>query len=148
VREDAVETASSRIFPHTFTIQEAGMVQTDKPVLRVLGLLALVAITVAILAGGFIILQTMQGSKILMTLFAVVWGLGSVALLFFVMNSVAQTMPRKIRSVAVAVVFAGPAVALLFWALVLPTLRTLFLSFFDATGKKIHFYRQLSLCLF
>lgn len=115
------------------------MVQTDKPVLRVLGLLALVAITVAILAGGFIILQTMQGSKILMTLFAVVWGLGSVALLFFVMNSVAQTMPRKIRSVAVAVVFAGPAVALLFWALVLPTLRTLFLSFFDATGKKFIF---------
>lgn len=139
MREDAVETASSRIFPHTFTIQEAGMVQTDKPVLRVLGLLALVAITVAILAGGFIILQTMQGSKILMTLFAVVWGLGSVALLFFVMNSVAQTMPRKIRSVAVAVVFAGPAVALLFWALVLPTLRTLFLSFFDATGKKFIF---------
>ena len=139
MREDAVATASSRIFPHAFTIQEAGMVQTDKPVLRVLGLLALVAITVAILAGGFIILQTMQGSKILMTLFAVVWGLGSVALLFFVMNSVAQTMPRKIRSVAVAIVFAGPAVALLFWALVLPTLRTLFLSFFDATGKKFIF---------
>ncbi len=115
------------------------MEQPDKPVLRVLGLLALVVITIVILAGGFITLQNMQGNKILITLFAVIWGLGSVALLFFVMNAVAQTMPRKIRSVAVAMVFAGPAVVLLFWALVLPTLRTLLLSFFDATGKNFIF---------
>lgn len=129
----------SIVFILSIIIQEAGMVQPDKPILRILGLLALVTLTVVILAGGFIILQNMQGSKILMTLFAVVWGLGSVALLFYVLNTVAQTMPRKIRSVAVAVVFAGPAVALLFWALVLPTLRTLFLSFFDATSKNFIF---------
>ncbi len=115
------------------------MAQPDKPVLRILGLLALAALTVLVLAGGFVILQNMQDSKILMTLFAVIWGLGSVALLFSVMNTAAQTMPRKIRSVAVAVVFAGPAVVLLFWALVLPTLRTFFLSFFDATGRNFIF---------
>lgn len=129
----------SIVFILSIIKQEAGMVQPDKPILRILGLLALVAITAVILAGGFIILQNMQGSKILMTVFAVIWGLGSVALLFYVLNTVAQTMPRKIRSVAVAVVFAGPAVTLLFWALVLPTLRTLFLSFFDATSKNFIF---------
>ncbi|QEN06337.1 sugar ABC transporter permease [Thiospirochaeta perfilievii] len=78
----------------------------------------------------------MQNVKILMTLFAVVWGVGSAALLYFTMNSIAQSLPRKMRSVAVAIVFAGPAVLILFWALVLPTLRTFWFSFFDATGSK------------
>ncbi|WP_223111642.1 carbohydrate ABC transporter permease [Thiospirochaeta perfilievii] len=98
--------------------------------------LVLVLITFAILIGGFVLLQKMQNVKILMTLFAVVWGVGSAALLYFTMNSIAQSLPRKMRSVAVAIVFAGPAVLILFWALVLPTLRTFWFSFFDATGSK------------
>jgi len=77
--------------------------------------------------------------KVLMTLFAVIWGVGSVALLYFVLNAVAQSMPRKIRSAAVAIVFAGPAVLILFWALVLPTLRSLRLSFLGPNGKKFVF---------
>jgi len=93
-------------------------------------------LALGVLAGGFIMLQNLQSQKILMTFFAVVWGVGSVALLFFVMNSIAQSMPRKFRSIAVAFVFAGPALILLFWALVLPALRSLWLSFFDATGTQ------------
>lgn len=99
-------------------------------------LAVLVIITAGVLIGGFFLLQTMQTVKILMTLFAVVWGLGSAALLFFTLNAVAESMPRKIRSTAVAIVFAGPAVILLFWALVIPTLRTLRLSFMDANAQK------------
>ncbi len=95
-------------------------------------LAGLIVLTLAVLAGGFFLLQEMQGVKILMTLFAVIWGLGSAALLFYTLNAVAESMPRKIRSVAVAVVFAGPALILLFWALVVPTLRTLRLSVLDA----------------
>ena len=98
-------------------------------------LAALIAVTAIVLGGGFIFLQNLQEFKILMTLFAVVWGIGSAILLFFVLNTVAEAMPRKIRSVAVALVFAGPAVLLLFWALVVPTLRTLRLSFADADGR-------------
>ena len=120
-------------------IKEAGMSQNPKPVWRVLGLIVLVVLAVIFLVGGFILLQNMQDSKILMTVFAVVWGLGSVALLFFVLNSVAQSMPRRIRSTAVAAVFAGPAILILVWALVLPTLRSLRLSFMDATGSKFVF---------
>jgi alpha-glucoside transport system permease protein len=56
-------------------------------------------------------------------------------LLFFVLNEVASSMPSRIRSMAVAIVFAGPAVALLVWALVLPMLRSLRLSFMDANGR-------------
>lgn len=100
-----------------------------------LSLVALVILSAVVLIGGFILLQNLQGAKIIMTLFAVLWGLGSVALLFFVLNAVAETMPRKIRSIAVAIVFAGPAVVMLFWALVIPTLRSLRLSFADANGE-------------
>ncbi|MBN2617767.1 MAG: sugar ABC transporter permease [Spirochaetales bacterium] len=92
--------------------------------------------TVAILIGGFFLLQQMQSVKVVMTIFAVVWGVGSAALLYFTMNSIAQSLPRKFRSVSVAIVFAGPAIILLFWALVLPTFRTLWFSFFDSTGSK------------
>jgi len=99
-------------------------------------LTGLVLITLVVLVGGFSLLQRMQDFKVLMTVFAVIWGLGSAALLFFTLNAVAETMPKKIRSVSVAVVFAGPAVILLFWALVIPTLRTLRLSVLDAHGDK------------
>lgn len=106
---------------------------------KILTLIALILLTVFILIGGFVSLQRVQDYKIFMTFFAVVWGLGSVAMLYYVLNAVAQTMPRKIRSVAVAAVFAGPAVVLLLWALVVPTLRSLRLSFLDATGTKFVF---------
>ncbi len=99
-------------------------------------LAGLVVITAVVLIGGFFLLQMMQEIKTLMTLFAVIWGLCSAALLFFTLNAVAETMPRRIRSVAVAIVFAGPAVILLFWALVVPTIRTLRLSLMDAHAMK------------
>lgn len=109
-------------------------VLTTNPEKKVVHTILLGLSTLLILIGGFILLQHMQNIKVLMTLFAVVWGVGSTALLYFTMNSIAQSLPKKIRSVAVAMVFAGPAVILLFWALVVPALRTLWLSFFNSTG--------------
>ncbi len=99
-------------------------------------LAGLLLLTIAFLVGGFQLLQNLQEIKVLMTVFAVVWGLGSTALLFFTLNSVAEMMPRRFRSVAVAFVFAGPAIIILFWALVIPTIRTLRLSLMDAHGMK------------
>ena len=104
--------------------------------MKTLVLIVLLVLTAGFLIGGFSFLQSLQETKVLMTLFAVIWGVGSVALLYFVLNEIASSLPRKIRSTAVAVVFAGPAVILLFWALVVPTLRSLRLSFFDTTGTK------------
>ncbi|MBN1647371.1 MAG: sugar ABC transporter permease [Spirochaetales bacterium] len=97
-------------------------------------LLGLLLFTVLFLAGGFWLLQKLQPVKIIMTIFAVIWGVGSVGLLFYVLNSFAQTLPRKARRIAIAVVFAGPAVLILAWALVFPTLRTVWLSFFNDTS--------------
>jgi len=118
------------------------MLQDLNPTRRYLILVMLVAALAVFLVGGFVLLQNMQQYKVLMTITAIVWGLGSVSLLFFVLNSIAQSMPRKIRSVAVAIVFAGPATALLIWALVLPTFRSLRLSFLGPNAREFVFLRN------
>ena len=92
--------------------------------------------TAALLTGGYGFLKSFQGSKILLTVIAILWGVVSVALLYFVLNSAAESLPRRTRSVTLPIVFAGPAILLLLWYLVLPTFRTLGLSFFNATGTQ------------
>jgi len=52
------------------------------------------------------------------------------------MNALAEATARPWRRILLPLVFAGPALVLLFWFLVLPTLRTLGLSFFDETSTK------------
>lgn len=83
---------------------------------------------------GFLFLKTWEGSKLLMVAVAILWGVGSVAALFFVLNSVGETLPARAKTIVLPVIFAGPAIAILFWYLVLPTVRTLTLSFFNDTG--------------
>lgn len=102
-------------------------------------LAALLAATVLVLYGGFVLLRAYHGSKITVVFLAVVWGVGSVGLLYTALNGMAETLPRRARSIALPLVFAGPALALLFWFLVLPTLRTLWLSFFDETSSRFIF---------
>ena len=117
------------------------MLEYLKPGVRVLRLIVLLGLAAGFLVGGFALLQSpgIQELKVLMTLTAIVWVLGSVALLFLVLNEAASSMPRAIRSASIAIVFAGPAIALLVWALVLPLLRSLRLSFMGAHGREFVF---------
>ena len=105
-------------------------------VLKAVKLVLWVVLATVVLAGGFVFLKDYKDSKILLVLFAVVWGVGSTALLYTVLNAVGEAFPRKVRTGVLALAFAGPALALLVWFLVLPTLRTLGLSFFDETSTK------------
>lgn len=104
--------------------------------LRGFRLLVGLLVAAAVLVGGFVFLREYRDSKVLLVLFAIVWGVGSTALLYTVLNGVAEAFPRKIRTLVLAIVFAGPALALLAWFLVLPTLRTLWFSFFDETSTQ------------
>lgn len=106
----------------------------QRRVLETLGVLLLLGLTAAFLYGGFAFLKSFGGPKLIATALAIVWGLGSIALLYFVLNKMAESLPRRVRSIALPTVFAGPALVILFWFLVLPTLRTLWLSFFDETS--------------
>jgi len=111
---------------------------TSTPAAGVKLFLLLVA-TAATLWGGFLFLRDFRGSKLLLTGFAIVWGVGSVALLYFVLNAFAERLPRNARALALPAVFAGPALLLLAWFLVLPTVRSLTLSFYDETSTKFVF---------
>ena len=97
--------------------------------------LALAAI-VAVFALGIRYLQNYEGNQVLLTVIAIVWGVGSVALFFFLANWIVERFSKTWCSRIQPYIFVGPAVLILLWALAIPTVRTFILSLKDAMGKK------------
>lgn len=105
----------------------------------VTSLLAIIPLlaSLAVLVWGFFFLRDIQLAKdsnipqAVTVLMAIVWGVGGVVLLFTTANFfIEQLSDNWIRRLQ-PVLFVGPAILMLVWALVLPTIRTLFLSFYD-----------------
>lgn len=67
---------------------------------------------------------------------AVIWGVLGVYLLYFTLNLAAEQYPERVRRRILPYIFIGPGAILLGWLLVLPALRTLYLSFFNASSEK------------
>jgi alpha-glucoside transport system permease protein len=88
-----------------------------------------------VLWAGFIFLRDSNAPQGIIAAVAIVWGVGGVALLFWVadwlVNRTSVTVAKKLQPF----VFVGPALAILAWYLFLPTLRSLYLSFFDAQSN-------------
>jgi len=72
----------------------------------------------------------------LVVILAIIWGVGGVAMLFFVFNYIVETFNNAMKRLILPYVFVLPAVALLFYYLALPTFRTLWLSFLDRDGSE------------
>lgn len=85
-----------------------------------------------VLYNGFLFLRDSQASQEIITLVAILWGVGGVAALYFIANWFVERLPNNWTRRILPFVFVGPAIALLGWYLAIPTLRTLYLSFFDA----------------
>ncbi len=106
---------------------------------RLVVALVLFALLLAFLWGGFVFLRDVQRAnalpKLATALIAIVWGVAGAAGTFFTMNMVVEQLPGGLRRVLLPFVFVGPAVLILVWFLALPTLRTLWLSFFDAQSR-------------
>ena len=83
---------------------------------------------------GFIFLRDSSASKVTITLVAIVWGVGGVAALYWVSNWLVEQLPKEWVRRLQPFVFVGPAIAILFWYLALPTLRTFYISLFDRSG--------------
>ena len=98
-------------------------------------LLAAAAI-VAVFAFGIKFLQNFEGNQVLLTIIAIVWGVGSVALFFFLANWIVERFSKTWCGRIQPYIFVGPAVLILLWALFIPTIRTFILSFKDAMGQK------------
>ena len=69
--------------------------------------------------------------RILNALLAIVIGSGGVIAVFYGLNLLVERLPKQGKQVLLPWVYLGPAVLLLSAYLVLPTIRTLYISFFD-----------------
>jgi alpha-glucoside transport system permease protein len=83
---------------------------------------------------GFIFLRDSHAPRWLMTLVAIVWGVGGVAVLYWVFNGIVERMSESWTRRLQPFVFVGPAIAILFWYLTLPAVRTFWLSLFGRDG--------------
>ena len=95
-----------------------------------------VAAIIGVFAFGIRYLQSYEGNQVLLTVIAIVWGVGSVALFFFLANWIVERFSKTWCSRIQPYIFVGPAVLILLWALAIPTVRTFILSLKDAMGQK------------
>jgi alpha-glucoside transport system permease protein len=83
---------------------------------------------------GFMFLRDSDAPRWLITIVAIVWGVGGVALLYWVFNGIVERLPDQWTSRLQPFVFVGPALAILLWYLTLPVYRTFWLSLFHRDG--------------
>ncbi len=98
---------------------------------RVLFSIFVPAATFVVLYIGFRFLRDSGAPQIVVTIIAIFWGVGGVAALYLVANWLIQRLPRVWRERFTPFLFVGPALIIIGWYLFIPTIRTLYLSFFD-----------------
>jgi alpha-glucoside transport system permease protein len=91
-------------------------------------------ITLYFLYQGFLFLRAGHLPKWIMALAAILWGVGGVALLYYLFNSLVELLPVKWTARLQPFVFVAPAIAMLVWFLALPALRTFYISLFGRNG--------------
>lgn len=103
-------------------------------VLRIALMVAIPLIAFFVMYQGFLFLRAGDAPKWLITLVAIIWGVGGVAALYWIFNWLVEQMGGRWRAALQPFVFVGPAVAILIWYLALPTVRTFWLSLFGRDG--------------
>lgn len=101
---------------------------------RVLLMILIPLIAFWVLYRGFLFLRAGDAPKWMITVIAILWGVGGVAVLYWVFNWLVESLPEVWRARLQPYVFVGPALAILTWYLALPTLRTFWLSLFGRDG--------------
>jgi len=101
---------------------------------RVVLAVAIPAIAFYILYLGFIFLRDSEAPRGIIALVAIVWGVGGVAVLYWIFNGLVERLPDEWTTRLQPFVFVGPAMAILTWYLALPTIRTFWISLFDRNG--------------
>lgn len=93
-------------------------------------------LNVALHGAVFIFLRDVPLNPIVYAILAILWGVGGVYLIYWSLNWVIELYPDRWRSRIQPFLFVGPAVGLLGWLLLLPTIRTLIMSFQDASSSR------------
>ncbi len=115
-------------------------------ILRVLVAIVIPAIAFYVLYQGFLFLRDSQAPRSVIALVAIVWGVGGVAVLYWIFNSIVEALPVDWTARLQPFVFVGPAMAILSWYLALPTVRTFWISLFDRKGppKELSIFQQIA----
>ena len=113
---------------------------------RVLVAISIPLIAFYILYQGFIFLRDSDAPRVTIALVAIIWGVGGVAILYWIFNNLVEKLPDAWRSRLLPFVFVGPAMAILAWYLAIPTLRTFWISLFNRDGPPdgLNMLQQLS----
>jgi alpha-glucoside transport system permease protein len=113
---------------------------------RLLLAVAIPAIAFYVLYLGFIFLRDSDASRGVIASVAIIWGVGGVALLFWIFNGLVEAMPDEWTARLQPYVFVGPAMAILAWYLAIPTVRTFWISLFNRDGppEGLSILQQLS----
>jgi alpha-glucoside transport system permease protein len=101
---------------------------------RIFLAIAIPLIAFFILYVGFIFLRDSKAERWVIASVAIVWGVGGVALLYWVFNGLVERLSDEWRQRLQPFVFVGPAVAILLWYLAFPVARTFWLSLFGRDG--------------
>ncbi len=99
-----------------------------------IGLVLLAVVFAGLVVGFQFLANANPDQKALITVVAIVWGVGGAAALFWVFNYLIEGLPDTWTGRLQPFVFVGPAVALLLWYLALPVYRTFWLSLFNRGG--------------
>lgn len=101
---------------------------------RVLLAVGIPLIAFYVLYQGFLFLRDSDAPRVIITLVAIIWGVGGVAVLYWIFNNLVERLPDVWRTRLLPFVFVGPAIAILSWYLAIPTLRTFWISLFSRDG--------------
>ena len=67
---------------------------------------------------------------------SMLWGVAGIAVLFHLANAIVERLSQRNKERVLPWLYAGPALFLLGYFLLVPTIRTLYLSFFNASSSK------------
>jgi len=96
--------------------------------------IAIPVVAFLVLYAGFIWLREGNAPKWVVATVAIIWGVGGVAVLYWVFNWIVEQLADDWRARLQPFVFIGPAMAILVWYLALPTARTFWISLFGRDG--------------
>jgi len=83
----------------------------------------------------FLLLRDGQLHPITLTIIAVLWGSIGFYFIYMSLNWMISFYPKKWGMKLQPFIFVGPAIFLLAWLLLIPTFRTIWMSFYDASGS-------------
>lgn len=103
---------------------------------QIITALVVPVVTFLVMRWIFIFLRDGNAPKIFIAIVAIIWGVGGVALLYFLTNWLIEKLPPLWVERLQPYLFIGPAVSVLFWYLAIPTVRTFILSLKGRTGEE------------